>query len=317
MKILVLGAGAIGGYFGGRLVQAGADVTFLVREKRREQLRGSGLRIESQYGNAKLTVDARLQSEIKPVYDLVLLTCKAYDLASAVDTIRPALSPSTAILPLLNGIAHIDLLSEQFGRRQVLGGTAKIQATLTPEGVVRQLNDWQTLTFGEQDGSETPRVLELKEWLGKTGVDVKMSRNIVRDLWLKLVHLSTVAGMTCLMRANIGEIVRTPDGPALLKAFFDANRRIAAHAGHAPDEAFARPYYELFQQRDARYEASMLRDLEKGGPIEAEHILGFMLSKARAAGLDDTLHRLAYTHVMAYGERRAAGRLPQQPAQAG
>ncbi|HEY9446210.1 MAG TPA: ketopantoate reductase family protein [Burkholderiales bacterium] len=314
MKILILGAGGIGGYFGGRLLQAGADVTFLVRENRRNELRKNGLRIESQYGDATLKVDAKLQSEIEPHYDLVLLTCKAYDLASAIETIRPAVSRSTAVLPLLNGIAHIELLNEQFGRENVLGGTVKIQVTLTPERVVRQLNDWQTITFGEQDGSESPRVLELKALLQKTGVEVKLSRNIVRELWHKLVHLSTVAGMTCMMRANLGEIIRTPEGSALLKAFFDANARIASCAGHAPDETFVRTYYNLFEQRDSRYEASMLRDLEKGGLIEAEHVLGFMLKKAREAGLDDTLHRLAYTHVKAYEERRAANRLPQRAA---
>jgi 2-dehydropantoate 2-reductase len=311
MKILILGAGGIGGYFGGRMLQAGAGVTFLVREGRRAQLKAHGLRIESPYGNAKLDVDAKLQSEIAGDYDLVLLTCKAYDLPSAIDTVAPAMSRSAAILPLLNGIAHIDLLNERFGRDRVLGGTAKIQVTLTPDHVVRQLNDWQTLTFGEQDGSESPRALALKALLEKTGVDVKLSRNIVRELWLKLVHLSTVAGMTCLMRANLGEIIRTPEGSALLKTFFDANARIAGSAGHAPDDAFVKTYYGLFEQRDSRYEASMLRDLEKGGPIEADHILGFMLKKCREVGLDDTLHRLAYTHVKAYEQRRAAQRLPQ------
>ena len=311
MRILVLGAGGIGGYFGGRLVQAGADVTFLVRENRRRQLQKNGLQIESPYGNATQQVRTKLQSEIGPEFDLVIVTCKAYDLASAVGTIKPAMTGSAAILPLLNGIAHIEILNEQFGKERVLGGTAKIQLTLTPEGIVRQLNDWQTITFGEQDGSESPRVLELKALLDKTGIEVKLSRAIGRDLWLKLVHLSTVAGMTCLMRANLGEIIRTPEGAGLLRAFFDTNVRIAASAGHTADDAFLGTYYELFTQRDSRYEASMLRDLEKGGPIEAEHILGYMLEKCREVGLDDTLHRVAYTHVKAYEERRAAKRLPQ------
>lgn len=309
MKILILGAGGIGGYFGGRLVQAGVDVTFLVREKRREQLRARGLSIESQYGDATLQVNAKLRSEIDPGYDLVVVTCKAYDLASAIDTIAPAVTASTAILPLLNGIAHIDTLNARFGPERVLGGTAKIQVTLTPEGIVRQLNDWQTITFGEQDGSESSRVRELKALLDRAGVEVKLSRDILRDLWLKLVHLATVAGMTCLMRANLGEIIRTPEGSAVLKSFFDANVRIAAAAGHSADDAFLKTYHDLFSQRESRYEASMLRDLEKGGPIEGEHILGFMLRKCREAGIDDTMHRLAYTHVKAYEERRAANRL--------
>ena len=311
MKILILGAGGIGGYVGGRLVQAGADVTFLVREKRRGQLRSQGLCIESPYGGATLQVRAKLQCEIDDAHDLVLLTCKAYDLRSAIEPIKPLVTRSTAILPLLNGIAHIDILNEQFGRDKVLGGTAKIQVTLTPEGIVRQLNDWQTITFGEQDGAESARVREFKVLLDKTGIDAKLSRNILRDLWLKLVHLSTVAGMTCLMRANLGEIIRSAEGGALLREFFDRNVRIAAAAGHAADESFVNTYYDLFAQRDSLYEASMLRDLEKGGPIEAEHILGYMLRKCREAALDDTLHRVAYTHVKAYEERRAAQRLPQ------
>lgn len=309
LNILVLGAGGIGGFFGGRLAQAGANVSFLVREKRKTQLAENGLNIESPFGNASFPVQAKLPSEIAPVYDIVLLTCKAYDLPSAIESIRPAMSDSAAVLPLLNGFAHVEQLNERFGSRNVLPGTARIQVTLTREGIVRQLNDWQTITFGEQDGSATERVKQLKVLFEATGVEARISPNITRDLWWKLVHLATVAGTTCLMRANLGEIVRTPEGSALLTAFLEANAEIAAHAGHRPDEAFLKTYRELFRQHDSLYESSMLRDLEKGGPIEAEHILGFMLRKCREAGLPDTLHLAAYTHVRAYEERRAAGRL--------
>ncbi len=314
MKLLVLGAGGIGGLFGGRLAQSGADVTFLVREKRKAALAEHGLRIESQFGNATLAVAAKLQSEIRPEYDLVLLTCKAYDLDSAIETIRPAMAGSTAVLPLLNGIAHIERLNQEFGQRSVMGGTARMQVTLTPEGVVRQLNDWQTLTFGEQDGSTSGRAAQLKAMLDKTGVEAKLSSNIMRELWLKLVHLSTVAGMTCLMRGNLGEIVRTPEGSDLLIKFFEANAEIAARAGHRPDDKFVATYKDLFRQRDSRYEASMQRDLEKGGQIESEQILGYMLRQCRAAGLPDALHLAAYTHVKTFEQRRDAGRLPRAHA---
>lgn len=312
-KILVLGAGGIGGLLGGRLLQAGGDVTFLVRENRKRQLGEQGLRIESPFGNASLRVQAKLQSEVGPGYDLVLLTCKAYDLAAAIESIQPAMTGRTAVLPLLNGFAHVDQLNARFGRENVVPGTARIQITLTPEGVVRQLNDWQTITFGEQDGSSSERVRALKALLDKTGVEAKISPNIVRELWWKLVHLSTVAGTTCLMRANLGEIVRTPEGTALLTAFLELNAKIAEHAGHRPDEKFMETYRALFHQRDSKYEASMLRDLEKGGRIEADHILGFMLDKCREAGLPDTLHLAAYTHVKAYEQRRDAGRLARTP----
>ena len=145
----------------------------------------------------------------------------------------------------------------------------------------------------------------------KTSIEAKLSQNIMRDMWLKMVHLATVAGMTCLMRANIGEIVRTPEGSEFLKKFLLMNADIAAHAGHRPDEKFLQTYLDLFSQKDAMYEASMQRDLEKGGQIESEQILGDILKKCREAGLPDALHLAAYTHVKAYEERRAAGRLPK------
>jgi 2-dehydropantoate 2-reductase len=311
VKILVLGAGGIGGVFGGRLAESGSDVTFLVREKRMEQLKVKGLQVESQFGNLTLRVNAKLQTEIEPIYDLILLTCKAYDLPSAIDSIRPAINSKTAILPLLNGLAHIDSLNNIFGKENVLGGTAKMQVTLTPAGIVKQLNDWQTITFGEQDGKESMRTSELFTMFSKTSIEAKISQNIMRDMWLKMVHLATVAGMTCLMRANIGEIVRTPEGSEFLKKFLLMNADIAAHAGHRPDEKFLQTYLDLFSQKDAMYEASMQRDLEKGGQIESEQILGDILKKCREAGLPDALHLAAYTHVKAYEERRAAGRLPK------
>jgi 2-dehydropantoate 2-reductase len=314
MRLLVLGAGGTGGLFGGRLAQSGADVTFLVREKRKADLLQHGLRIESQFGDATLPVQAKVHSEIKPEYDLVLLTCKAYDLPSAIETIRPAMAGSTAVLPLLNGLAHIEKLNAEFGERNVMGGTARVQVTLTSEGVIRQLNDWQTVTFGEQDGTVSERASQLKALLDKAGVEAKLSPNIMRELWLKLVHLSTVAGMTCLMRGNLGEIVRTPEGSDLLIKFFETNAEIAARAGHRPDDKFVNTYRDLFCQADSRYEASMLRDLEKGGQIESEQILGYMLRQCRAAGLPDALHLAAYTHVKTFEQRRDAGRLPRAQA---
>lgn len=309
LKLLVLGAGGIGGYFGGRLVQAGVHVTFLVRPKRKAQLEADGLQIQSRFGDAQLAVKARLASEVESDYDLVLLTCKAYDLEEAIEAIAPAMTGAAGVLPLLNGVSHLAVLSERFGRGRVLGGTAKIAATLTPEGVVKHLNEWSTVTFGEQDGGISPRVVALKALFDQTSVEAKVSGNIQRELWLKLVHLNTVATMTSLMRANVGEIVRAPEGRELFQQVLDTNIEIARREGHMPDEAFIATYRALFSQADSSYEASLLRDLERVNPIEADHILGFMLERCRAHGLDDSVHRLAYTSAKAYEQRRAAGRL--------
>jgi 2-dehydropantoate 2-reductase len=308
-RILVLGAGGIGGYFGGRLAEAGADVTFLVREGRRKLLDERGLRIESQFGNVALDVRAVLASGIGPDYDAVILTCKAYDLDDAVKTIAPALAPSGFILPLLNGVAHIDLLNEAFGRNRVLGGSARIQVTLTEDGVVRQLNDWRGVTFGEQSGEISNRVETLKAMFDTArGVEVHAVIDIMQRMWEKLVHLATAAAMTCLMRANVGEIVRTPDGEKIFLELLDTVSDIAAANGYRPSNEFLETYRRTFSQRDSFYTTSMLRDIERRGRTEADHIIGFMLQKARGTGLDVQTLLLAYTHIKAYEQRLAAGR---------
>lgn len=306
MRILCLGAGAIGGYFGGRLVEAGTDVEFLVREARKARIASDGLRIESKYGNCHLKVKAVTANEAKGPYDVVLLTCKAYDLADAMDAIAPFVGPETAVLPLLNGVAHIEVLNEKFGRNRVLGGVAKISVTLSPDGTIKHLNDWRYITMGEQSGEMSERVLKLKAAFDKTSVVATAVPNIMQVMWEKVVHLSTVAGMTCAMRASVGDIARTGDGTAMLIELLERNAKIAGQEGHAPSEEFLSEYRQLFHDTSSPYMASMMRDIERGGPIEADHILGFMLKKARQYGIDPTLHQFIFVHVQAYEQRRAA-----------
>jgi len=309
MRILCLGAGAIGGYFGGRLVEAGADVTFLVRERRQKTLAERGLRIESPFGDFVGPVNAITEAEVTGAFDLVLLTCKAYDLPSAMETITPAVGSGTAILPLLNGLAHIDLLNEKFGRAQVLGGVAKIAATLTPDGVIKHLNDWRYITFGEQDGAMSTRVLALQAAFDTTSVEATAVANIMQIMWEKIVHLATIAGMTCTMRASVGEIALTRYGASLMVEFLERNAAIAREEGFAPPDKFMAEYRTLFSDVRSKYTASMLRDIERGNAIEADHIIGFMLDKADKHKIDPTLHRIVYTHLQSYEQRRAAGRL--------
>lgn len=306
MRILCLGAGAIGGYFGGRLVEAGTDVEFLVREARKARIASDGLRIESKYGNCHLKVKAVTADEAKGPYDIVLLTCKAYDLAGAMAAIEPFVEPNTAVLPLLNGVAHIEVLNEKFGRNRVLGGVAKISVTLSPDGTIKHLNDWRYITMGEQSGEMSERVLKLKAAFDKTSVVATAVPNIMQMMWEKVVHLSTVAGMTCAMRASVGDIARTDDGTAMLIELLERNAKIAGQEGHAPSEEFLAEYRQLFHDKSSPYMASMLRDIERGGPIEADHILGFMLKKARQYGIDPVLHQFIFVHVQAYELRRAA-----------
>lgn len=305
MKFLVLGAGGVGGYFGGRLAQNSADVTFLVRERRRDQLVKDGLRIESPMGDATIPVKTVLAADLKPVFDVILLTCKAYDLDSSIEAIAPGLTPDGVVLPLLNGLAHLDLLNARFGKPRVLGGIAKIASTLTSEGVVKHLNDWRFVTLGEQSGEISARATAIVAAFPTDSVAANATATILSEMWEKLVHLSTAAAMTCLMRASVGDIAATPDGTKLFLRLFDLAAAIATANGHPPGDAFLASFRRLFANPTSGYTTSMLRDIQAGNRIEADHIVGFMLSKAREAGLDATLLEIAYTHLKAYEGRRA------------
>ena len=310
MRVLVLGAGALGGYFGGRLAEAGGDVTFLVRAARAAELARHGLMIESPFGDARLCATTITAEALQPGWDVILLTCKAYDLEDAMASIAPAMDARTAILPVLNGLSHILTLQARFGAAQVLGGLCKIQATRTPDGVVRQLNDWRWLTFGEMDGGMSSRVTALEAcFAGTKGMEAKAVPNIAQRMWEKLVHLGTSAIGTVLMRANVGEIVRG-GGAAWLHEVLARNAAIAAHHGHPMPEAFMAEYRALFSDPASAYATSMLRDIEAGGRIEGEHVLGFLAEASARAGVETAIHASAALHARAYEQRRAANRLP-------
>jgi 2-dehydropantoate 2-reductase len=312
MRILVLGAGALGGYFGGRLVQAGADVTFLVRPARQAQLARDGLRIESRHGNARLELRTVRAETVRPEHDLVLLTCKAYDLDTAMAAIEPGLEANAAVLPVLNGISHMETLNERFGRGAVLGGVAKIGASLTADGVVRHLDDNREIIFGEQDGPVSRRCEALRDaFAAAPGVQAAAVPDIMRQMWEKLIMLGTMASATCLMRANVGEILRgSPEGGALLRRMLQDTIEIARAAGYPPTEGFLTQLRAMLGNEASTANASMLRDLEAGGRVEAEHITGYLLRRAREHGIGDTLLAIAYAHLKSYEQRRAAGRLP-------
>ncbi len=312
MKILILGAGGTGGYFGGRLFEAGADVTFLVREKRAQQIAQRGLRIESPQGNVTLDVKTVLSDNVTAEYDVVILSCKAYDLASSIEAIRPAMNAATCVVPLLNGISHISTLDAAFGKARVMGGSCQIAATLTKDGVVKSMFDAHAILWGAREPSQQVQADALGLAFAKTIVDWKVSENIMQDMWEKVAFLSTLAGMTCLMRASVGDILATADGRTLMKRYLDSCVAVAVNSGYPPRAAILERYEKVMDTTGSPLTASMMRDLEGGGPVEADHIVGFMLGKAREFGIDDTMLSVAYAHLKAYENRRAGNRLSQQ-----
>ena len=309
MKILILGAGGIGGYFGGRLAQAGADVTFLVRPKRRDEIARDGLVIESPLGNGKLPVTTVVAQELKPGYHAVLFTCKAYDLDSAMDAIAPAMDGNCVVVPQLNGIAHLERLDARFGKSQVMGGVAQINVTLRPDGVVHHMDKLARIVFGERDKKPSERSQALADAFAKTSLDWKLSPDIEQEMWEKVVFLAALAAATCLFRGNVGEIVGSPGGREAMERVLASNVAIAIAEGHAPRAAaidFAR---SRLTDPTGTWSASMMRDLEAGGKVEGDHIVGWMLERARKHGIDETILSLAYTHLKTYETRRDAGRL--------
>ncbi|MDQ6646035.1 MAG: 2-dehydropantoate 2-reductase [Pseudomonadota bacterium] len=306
MRILVVGAGATGGYFGGRLLQHGRDVTFLVREKRAAALSKHGLVIHSPAGDASMPAPPTvLATELDAPFDLIILSCKAYGLQQAMDDIAPAVGPDTAILPLLNGMQQLDLLGTRFGARHVLGGQCVIAATLDEQGAVRHLNQTHTLTYGERDGSSSARMQRITDSLGDAGFDARPSANILQDMWDKWVFLASLAGINCLMRGPVGAIVATPSGKEAIRALFDECRAVADRAGHPLSEATQARARGVLTEAGSTLTASMLRDLLHGHPIEADHVIGDMLARAERTHDAISLLRVVYTHLKVYESSRA------------
>ncbi len=308
MRILVVGAGALGGYFGGRLLEAGRDVAFLVRPRRAEEIARHGLRIESLHGDADLRPRTVLAGGLDGPYDLVLLAVKAYALDAAVDDMAPAVGPGTAILPVLNGMRHLDALAARFGPGRVLGGVASIPATLGPEGRVRHLGQAHDLTFGEAAGGTSERVRATSALCAGAKFVARASEAIVQEMWEKWVMLATLAGMTCLMRASVGDILAAPGGREALLSLFAECRAVAEAAGHAPRPASVESVTGMLTKEGSPLTASMLRDIEGGGSTEVEHVLGDMAERAERAGIPTPLLRLARCHVAAYEARRSRER---------
>jgi 2-dehydropantoate 2-reductase len=309
MRTLVIGAGATGGYFGGRLLQSGGDVTFLVREKRAAQLAGQGLVIRSSFGDVTLSNPATVQAgDLRGHYDLILLSCKAYHLPQVIEDMAPVVGPHTAILPVLNGMRHLDLLDARFGADRVLGGQCVIAATLDAQGVVRHLNPSHSVTFGERDGSRSERVERILAWMSKAAFEPCLSTTILQDMWDKWVFLASLAGITCLMRAPVGDIMAAPGGEQAALQLLEDCRSVAEHNRHAPSDAVMARARGVLTEKGSALSASMMRDLEQGGLIEADHVLGDLLARSDAADTAVPMLRTAYAHLKAYEVRRSRGK---------
>ena len=306
MRILVVGAGAIGGFFGGRLLQAGRDVTFLVRPKRAAELADAGLVIKSPNGDVTLKNPPAVQADkLSETFDVVLLSCKAFDLDDAIKSFAPAVGPQTAIIPLLNGMLHLDVLDRKFGRERVLGGLCAIAATLNDKREVVQLNPMQSFTFGERDGKSSDRVRAIAEVFASGNIGSVASENIVREMWEKWVFLASLAACTCLMRTSVGNIMAAPGGKDFILGMLDECTAVAGAEDHPPSGPFFERIKGMLTSDGSQMTASMFRDIKAGGPVEADHVIGDLIARGDAAKVPVPKLRTAYTHLKAYEKQRA------------
>lgn len=305
MRILVVGAGAIGGYFGGRMLEAGCDVTFLVRPRRAGELASAGLVIKSPNGDVTLkNPPTVLADKLIEKFDVVLLSCKAFDLDDAIKSFAPVVGPQTSIIPLLNGMLHLDVLDRKFGRERVLGGLCAIAATLNEAREVVQLAPMQSLNFGERDGKLSERVRAIAGVMASGKLGSVASENIVQEMWEKWVFLASLAASTCLMRTAVGHILAVPGGQDFILGMLDECSAVAGAEGHAPSGPFFQRTKGLLTTEGSQMTASMFRDIKAGAPVEADHVIGDLIARGDAAKVPVPKLRIAYTHLKAYEKQR-------------
>jgi 2-dehydropantoate 2-reductase len=311
MRILFLGAGAIGGYYGLHLARAGADVTLLVRPRRAQQLDRDGLVVHSQGQALHQPVRHILVGQVDAPFDLVFLTCKAYDLAPAMDAIAPAVGATTAVLPVLNGLAHFDALDARFGAERVLGGICYIATMLGADGVIHHMIPRDLMLFGARGRGDLQQVQALAALFAKTTVTARVTDTVLQDLWEKWFMLAAGAALTCIMRGTVGQIMATDEGLAIAGAIMEEARAVAEAAGHAPRPAAVEQTRSQLTQPSSSWAASMMRDIEQGAMrLEAEHIVGDLIRRGRAAGIATPLLSAAYCQLQVYNARHA-GSLPE------
>lgn len=304
MTILVVGAGATGGYFGARLAQAGRDITFLVRPHRAGQLRERGLRIvgpgAGPGAGQVVRPDLVMAGELTGPADVVLLSVKASALDQAIADFAPAVGPQTMVVPFLNGLAHLAVLNKRFGESAVLGGVIVIATQLNSEGDIVQLSPPASLVIGTQDGIRTTRLQAVFEQLSGAGFDASISDEIIARMWQKWVFVATIGALTCLMRGTVGEIVAVPGGRDLGPAMLAEATAVAAAAGYPIPADAIESTTRMITQPGSPVNSSLSRDVAEGRSAEVEQVLADLARRGAGHGVKTPLFDLATMQLRIY-----------------
>jgi len=295
---------------GGRLVQAGRDVTFLVLPKQVEQIQTQGLQILSpMHGDFTARPKTITAAQIASPYDVIFLSVKSYSLAGAINDFASAVGPQTVIIPVLNGMHHMDVLTQKFGEHAVLGGVCYVATEVDSQGRIVQLADFQSLTYGERDGKKTSRIEAVHQEFSGAGFQTAISADILRDMWQKWVFLASLGAITCLLRGTIGEIVAVPGGAELCLSVLRECAGTAVACGYPMSETFLAEKSHQLTASGSKLTSSMYRDLTEHAPVEVDTILGDLVERGRKREVSVPIVQAAFVSLTIYqqGLVRAQG----------
>ncbi|OFD50367.1 2-dehydropantoate 2-reductase [Bacillus mycoides] len=302
MRILVLGAGGVGGFFGGRLVEKGEDVTFLVRSKRKQQLEEKGLVIRSVNGDFSFQPKLITKEDRTSPFDVILFSTKAYHLNDATIDLKPFVGENTVIIPLLNGIAHLSLLQKEFGVEKVMGGLCFIETTLNDQGEIVQTSAANRLVFGEIKPQDSERIKRISKAFADTKASFVLSENITQDMWHKYLFITVMSGMTTLMRAPIGPIRESDGGREFIRNLFAESVQIMKAMEAPVKDNIIEEHMKTIDKISYDMKSSMQRDMEKGSFIEGKHLQGYLLNLAEQFLIEAPLLGAVYQNLKVYEE---------------
>jgi len=289
MKIVMMGSGGVGGYYGARLQQAGHEVAFVARGAHAEAMRKTGLRIRSELGDAQLSVRVLEDPAQAGPADLAVIAVKLWDTEDAARAV--ARVPRAAVVSLQNGVDKDEVLAGALGRDRVLGGVTHIAAVIAEPGVIAQTGKLQRVTLGELDGSRTPRLQTTADAFRSAGVETVVSDDIRRVTWEKFVFLSALSGLTALTRKPIGEVRANPATRNLLLEALREAVAVARAEGAGLDDAFAQKQLETMDSLPAGMLSSMAQDLLRGRRLELPWLSGAVVRRAEKHGLCVPAHQ--------------------------
>ncbi|APH05430.1 ketopantoate reductase family protein [Bacillus weihaiensis] len=301
MRVLVVGAGAVGGYFGGRLVENRVDVTFLVRERRQRELKEKGLVIQSVHGDFTFKPQTIISGQEVPfLFDVILVGTKSYHFKQAIEDISPYVSEETLIIPMLNGIKHLHDLETVFPKRNIAGGLCFVESTVGSKGEILQTSGAHQFVFGERSGQDTERIKKVEELFSGTKATIIKSQTIMKDMWHKYMFITGLSGITTLFRSSIGPIRNAEYGLEMIQEIFYEIGRIMRVTGAPIDDEIEVSQIKKIKEMDETMKSSMQRDMEKNAQIEADHLQGYLLELAEKHRIETPYLRMIYSNLHTY-----------------